>query len=51
MDERDTIAFADALRPDVTWTAPRPSRSGCALFTAIGALVAGAASYCEFQPR
>jgi hypothetical protein len=40
MDERDTIAFADALRPDVTWTAPsQPVR--LRLFTAIGALVAG----------
>jgi hypothetical protein len=40
MDERDTIAFADALRPDVTFAAP-PQPIRLRLFTAIGALVAG----------
>jgi hypothetical protein len=40
MDQRDTAAFAHALRPDATLTAPS-SPTRLRLFTALGALVAG----------
>jgi len=42
MDLRDTAAFARALRTDVTWT-PVFSTPRLRLFTALGAVVAGAA--------